>query len=108
VNNSEVDDLIEKAWQSLEAAELLLKDSFIDFSASRAYYAMFYSTEALLLDQNRSFSKPKAVISAFGKDFIKSGIFLSFIAISSMPLTSGMQVTMGRCTLFPGKSQSNY
>lgn len=75
MNDPEVDDLLEKAWQSLEAADSLFKDNFVDFSASRAYYAMFYSLEALLLDQDQSFSKHKAVISAFGRDFIKAGIF---------------------------------
>lgn len=75
MNDPEVDDLIEKAWQSLDAAESLLKDGFVDFSASRAYYSMFYCLEALLLNKNQSFSKHSAVISAFGRDFIKAGIF---------------------------------
>lgn len=75
MNDSEVDDLLEKAFQSLEAAESLFEDGFIDFSASRAYYAMFYSLEALLLDKNLSFSKHSGVISTFGKDFVKTGLF---------------------------------
>jgi uncharacterized protein (UPF0332 family) len=75
MNEQEVDELLEKAWQSVEAAELLLRDNFIDFSASRAYYAMFYALEALLLDQDLSFSKHSAVISVFGKEFIKTGKF---------------------------------
>jgi uncharacterized protein (UPF0332 family) len=75
MNDSDVDDLIEKAFQSLDAADLLLKEGFVDFAASRAYYAMFYSLEGLLLDQNLSFSKHSAIISAFGRDFVKSGIF---------------------------------
>ena len=36
---------------------------------------MFYSVEALLLAQDLSFSKHSAVISAFGKNFIKTGLF---------------------------------
>lgn len=75
MNETEVDDLLEKAFQSVDAADLLYKEGFIDFSASRAYYSMFYSLEALLLDENKSFSKHSAVIAAFGKDFIKTGIF---------------------------------
>jgi uncharacterized protein (UPF0332 family) len=74
MNDSEVDDLLEKGFQSLEAAESLFEDGFIDFSASRAYYAMFYSLEALLLDKNLSFSKHSGVISAFGKEFVKTGL----------------------------------
>lgn len=75
MNDTEVDDLLEKAFQSLDASESLFKDDFIDFAASRAYYAMFYSLEALLLDKNLSFSKHSAVISAFGKEFVKTGLF---------------------------------
>jgi uncharacterized protein (UPF0332 family) len=75
MNNHEVADLLAKAKQSIEAAELLFKDGYWDFSASRAYYAMFYSLEALFLDRNVSYSKHSAVIAAFGKDFIKTGIF---------------------------------
>ncbi len=75
MNETEVKELIEKAHQSLEAAKLLFDEGFIDFSASRAYYSMFYAVEALLLSQNLFFSKHSAVISAFGKDFVKTGIF---------------------------------
>lgn len=75
MNETEVKELLDKAEQSIEASELLFKDGFMDFSASRAYYAMFYTVEALLLNQNQSFSKHSAVISAFGKKFIKTGVF---------------------------------
>ncbi|MCP4710630.1 MAG: HEPN domain-containing protein, partial [Planctomycetes bacterium] len=71
----DVKDLLDKANQSIEAAELLLKDNFEDFSAGRSYYAMFYCVEALFLNQDRSFSRHSAIISAFGKEFIKTGIF---------------------------------
>ncbi|MBT0651427.1 HEPN domain-containing protein [Geomobilimonas luticola] len=70
-----VRELLEKAEQSIGAAELLVKDSYIDFGASRAYYAMFYTIEALLLSRDLSFSKHSAVIAAFGKEFVKAGIF---------------------------------
>ena len=53
---------------------LLLNDDYVDFAASRAYYAMFYAIEALLLSRDLSFSKHSAVISAFGKEFIKTGL----------------------------------
>ena len=36
---------------------------------------MFYAVEALMLDRNLSFSKHSAVIAAFGKKFVKTGIF---------------------------------
>lgn len=75
MNDIGVKELIEKAHQSLEASKLLFDEGFIDFSASRAYYSMFYTVEALLLSQNLSFSKHSAVISAFGKYFVKTRIF---------------------------------
>ncbi len=75
MNDKEVQELLEKARQSIEVAELLVKDGYFDFSASRSYYAMFYSVEALFLAQDRSFSSHKAVISAFGREFIKPQIF---------------------------------
>lgn len=71
----EVRDLLDKARQSISAAELLLTGDYPDFAAGRAYYGMFYSVEALLLSHNCSFSKHSAVISAFGREFVKSGIF---------------------------------
>jgi uncharacterized protein len=70
-----VRELLEKAEQSIGAAELLMKDSYVDFAASRAYYAMFYTIEALLLSRDHSFSKHSAVIAAFGKEFVKTGTF---------------------------------
>ncbi len=75
MNGAEVKELLEKARQSAEAANVLWQNGFADFSASRSYYAMFYSIEALFLHQDRSFSSHKAVISAFGREFIKTGIF---------------------------------
>jgi len=68
-------ELLTKARESLKAAEMLFDGGFYDFSASRAYYAMFYTTEALLLSKSLSFSKHSAVIAAFGKEFIKTQIF---------------------------------
>lgn len=70
-----IKDLLDKARQSISAAELLFREGYTDFAASRAYYAMFYGAEALLLSRNLSFSKHSAVISTFGKEFVKTGIF---------------------------------
>lgn len=71
----EVRDFLDKSRRSIEAAKLLFSDGHYDFAASRAYYAMFYALEALLLDKGLSFSKHSALIAAFGKIFIKSGLF---------------------------------
>jgi uncharacterized protein (UPF0332 family) len=74
MSNNEVKNLLGKAKQRLGAARTLLNENYCDFSASRAYYAIFYDIEALLLSQNLAFSKHSAVITAFGKNFVKTGI----------------------------------
>jgi len=70
---SETEALFAKAHQSLQAAANLKHDGFLDFAASRAYYAMFYVAEALLIEQGFSYNSHSAVIGAFGKLFAKTG-----------------------------------
>jgi uncharacterized protein (UPF0332 family) len=71
---AEVQVLLEKARQSQQAAELLLREGYPDFAAARAYYAMFYATEGLLLEHGLSFSSHAAVIGAFGREFAKPAL----------------------------------
>jgi uncharacterized protein (UPF0332 family) len=54
---------------------MLLVEGDYESSVSRAYYAMFYSAEAVLLTANLSFSFYMGVISAFGEYFVKTDIF---------------------------------
>jgi uncharacterized protein (UPF0332 family) len=54
-------DRLVKARESIEAARVLLREGFAGFSASRSYYAMFYTTEAILLRQDLAFSSRAAV-----------------------------------------------
>jgi uncharacterized protein (UPF0332 family) len=67
--------LIKRAQRYLKSAELLLQDGDCESSVSRTYYAMFYSAQAVLLTKNLSFSSHKGVISGFGENFVKTGIF---------------------------------
>jgi uncharacterized protein (UPF0332 family) len=69
----EIQALIRKAKESLEAARGLVRDGHSGFAASRAYYAMFYIAEALLAQMGQSYSSHSGVIAAFGKEFAKSG-----------------------------------
>ncbi|MFN0085142.1 MAG: HEPN domain-containing protein [Blastocatellia bacterium] len=69
----EQEALFRKAQSSLAAARLLAERKYYDFSISRAYYAMFYITQALLAGDGLSFSKHAAVIAAFGQHFAKTG-----------------------------------
>jgi len=64
--------LLNKAHDSLKAAELLYNDGYYEFCVSRTYYTMFYIAQAFLLNLEMSFSKHSAVISGFGKEFISS------------------------------------
>jgi uncharacterized protein (UPF0332 family) len=66
-------DLLLKARASLEAARLLQHAGFAAFSASRAYYAMFYVAQAFLEGDGLAFSSHAAVISAFGQYFARTG-----------------------------------
>lgn len=75
--NPEVTALLEKAKRSQKVAAKLFKDGDVDFAASRAYYSLFYTAEALLLSRDLSFSSHSAVIANFGKEFAKTGTLSS-------------------------------
>ncbi len=70
----EIQALLRKAERSLKASRVLIDSEDYDFSISRIYYVMFYCTEALLLTKDLKFSKHSAVIAAFGRDFVKTGL----------------------------------
>ena len=72
---SQIQALIEKARRYLRSVELLIQDGDYDSAVSRSYYAMFYSAQAALLKKKMTFTSHKAVISAFGRYFVKTGIF---------------------------------
>ena len=69
---TEIEFLMNKARENLEVAKMLHSQSHSDIAASRAYYAMFYIAQALLLTKGLSFSSHSAVIAAYGKEFAKT------------------------------------
>jgi len=71
---NEVQSLITRAEKYLATAELLIEQQDLESSVSRAYYAMFFCAEALLLTRSLSFSSHRGIISAFGEHFVKTGI----------------------------------
>lgn len=73
--NEQMEKIISKSHRSLETARRNFDVGDYDFASSRAYYAVFYAIEGILLTKNMSFSKHSAVISAFNQYFIKEGIF---------------------------------
>ena len=67
------EQLLAKAQDAIEAAELLLQGGKNSFAAGRAYYAMFYAAEAVLYEQGLEFRKHGGVHAAFGEHFAKTG-----------------------------------
>jgi uncharacterized protein (UPF0332 family) len=65
--------LLEKASAILDAARLLYENGQHGFAAARAYYAMFYVAEALLLGDGLSYSRHSGVAAVFGEHFAKTG-----------------------------------
>lgn len=68
----EVEELLDKARRSIRTAQKIFKDGEVDFAGSRAYYALFYIAEALLLERGLAFSSHSSVIANFGKEFAKT------------------------------------
>jgi len=64
---------LERAEQSLQAAQELVSGGYCDFAASRAYYAAFYAAIALLLHEGLELSKHSAVIVSIHQRFVKTG-----------------------------------
>ena len=70
----EVDLYIEHAHEMLNVAAHNLADGFYGSAINRAYYAIFYATNALLTTQGISRSKHSGVIAAFRQHFVKTGL----------------------------------
>jgi len=66
-------ELVDKASESIEAAQLLFDTEFYGISISRSYYGMFHLAQAFLEGEELAFSKHSAVIAAFGQHFAKTG-----------------------------------
>ncbi len=66
---------LERANESIKAAQLLFENKLFIPALNRIYYSMFYSVQALLVLNEKAFSKHGQVKGYFNKEFIKSGIF---------------------------------
>lgn len=67
--------MMDKAVDTAAVAGELHGRRHYNDAASKAYYAVFHSLQAILLTKNLSFSKHSAVLSAFNKEFIYSEVF---------------------------------
>ena len=66
---------IQKAEKKLEVAERLLRSGDYEDAVSRAYYAVFHATQALLLTEGERAETHKGVVTLFGLLFIKTDKF---------------------------------
>jgi hypothetical protein len=66
---------IQKANKKLEVAEKLLKLGDYEDAVSRAYYAVFHATQALLLTEGERAETHKGIVTLFGLLFVKTGKF---------------------------------
>ena len=64
---------LERAQQSIQAAQELASKGYYDFAASRAYYAAFYAATAALINEGVESSKHSGVIASIHQRFVKTG-----------------------------------
>ena len=74
---SEQKQRLSHAMENIKAAQLLANSHFYDIAVSRAYYAMLYTAETLLLEQIATIpTQNEAVNSMFAEQFLeKSPLF---------------------------------
>ncbi len=68
---------LDYARRDLQAAESNLNLGFYHITISRAYYAMFYAASALLASKGITRSRHSGVLSAFGEQFVRTGLIPS-------------------------------
>lgn len=67
---------LERADESLRAAQLMLENKLYIPAMNRIYYSMFYAVLALLVLSESAFSKHGQVKGFFNREFIKTGVFV--------------------------------
>lgn len=66
--------LLQKAARAIHAADTLLGAGDADFAVGRAYYALFYTAEALLHEKGLYSRKHGGIHALFGEHLVKSGL----------------------------------
>ena len=64
---------LDRARDSIKAAQTLHEADLPAEAISRAYYAMFYCAKAMTVEEGKDLAKHSAIIAAFGHDFVASG-----------------------------------
>lgn len=65
---------IQRAEESLKAAEIMYDKKMFVFAMNRIYYSLFYAVQAALIVKDVSFSKHGQVKAYFNREFVKPGI----------------------------------
>ncbi len=66
---------IERAFETLEEAEILAKNEKWNAVINRLYYASFYAVTAILISKEIETKSHDGVRIKFGQEFIRTGIF---------------------------------
>ena len=74
MSNAEIEHHLALAAGDLAAARDNLRLGHLRAAVSRAYYAMFYATTALLGSRGLWRSKHQGLIAAFGEHFVRPGL----------------------------------
>lgn len=67
-----IDNNIQKSYQSIKDAEILLKSEGFSGALNRIYYSIFYIISALAIKFNYKTSKHTQLIGWFNKNFVKN------------------------------------
>jgi hypothetical protein len=66
--------LIDVAKRNLDEMRTMFANQHYYGTVNRAYYAMFHAVSALLVLDGKRYKKHKGVITAFGRDYAKTGL----------------------------------
>lgn len=86
---------IQRAYETLKEAEVMIRESFYNASVNRMYYACYYAAVALLL---------KFDIQAQTHNGVKTMLGLHFISTGKLPLKIGKTFS----TLFEKRQSGDY
>ena len=86
---------IQRAYETLKEAEVMIRESFYNAAVNRMYYACYYATVALLL---------KYDIQAQTHNGVKTMQGLHFVSTGKLPLKVGKTFT----TLFEKRQSGDY
>ncbi len=66
---------INRAFETLEVAKMLLADGKYKDANNRSYYAVFYGIKAVYALENKDFKKHKTLLANFNKEYVATQKF---------------------------------